>query len=722
MNSPTTFDDRYDEPDQLRDQLRRLLRYRTTIALGIALGLLGGLLLTFLRSGTYTSTGEVLVRSTVDPFSPFGVSVDNQVSMGTERQIALSSAVAIRAAKALREPSRADALLKDLRVGNPPDTQVLRFQYTAGTAKRAARVTNAFVDAYLADRQERTDSVVRRMAGGLERQVAALTKRDKPKIDTATRQSLRDQINVLHKRISDIRAHDTSGGDIVRRAEPPARPAGEGPVALLGLGLLSGAAVGVMLAWLRSALEPRARSVAEVQAALHAPVLGIIPPRVPAPTTGGTRTDPATGTGGGDLLEVGRVGGSRAEAYRTLAFRLRRGEGLTAGSTLLVVAPKQDRNAEAAAVNLAAAFAESGDDVLLVDAAGAPGLAGRLPLEPADPADSVDVPGPAEYVDDLRAATPVAAGDSTAAADPAARGDSAPAVERPEGRVVVDAGTAGRFALYPDRRDATTDEVPTSPSVTRVLLCADGGTTVFVVTRPLLEHSDGLAVAQRVDGVLVVGDTDRTRRDDLKRIRELVGLSGGRLVGAVLDTGTRRSRLRDALESLRRPMGRGAAAQEETVPEDVRQPEAEATDGTPADDAVRDAGVEAEADEGLREQPQDTTAENEKGEKSETDGTGETDEGTGNAENAEKSDKSEKKNVRGASGPRGRKDPKDAAKGPKDAQDSSGAQEPSGAPDPKDAKAPKADTAKEEEAAPDGVAPQQGSSAPDETLTASSQG
>ncbi|WP_369171690.1 hypothetical protein AB5J49_28655 [Streptomyces sp. R28] len=509
MTSSTSFDDRYDEPDQLRDQLRQLLKYRVTIALGIVLGLLGGLLLVLLRAGSYTSTGEILVRSTVDPFSTYGVSADNQVSMGTEQQIALSASVAGRAAKALRQPSHADALLERLRVSNPPHTQILRFEYTAGTPKRAARITNAFLDAYLADRKERTDATVRRMASALKRQLAPLTRKSNAEAGKPGSAALRDQINVLQKRISDFESRDTTGGDVVRKAEPPEHPAGPGPVALIGLGLMGGLVLAVLLAWLRCAFEPRVRSVGEVQGALGAPVLAILP---------GAGKD-------GELLEVGRVASSRAEVYRTVAFHLRHGDARTAGGTLLVVTPKQDREAEAAAINLAAVFAESGEDVLLVDAtASTPGLAARLPLLTEDLGEDAEPPRPLD------------------------------------GRVVVDAGTAGRITLCPDRRGASTGDIPMSPVVTRALSCAAAGRSSVVVTRPLLEHADGLAVAQRADGVLIVGGLEHTTRDDLRKVRELISCSGGHVVGAVLCLGTRRSLLRGALDGGRRAGERASSA------------------------------------------------------------------------------------------------------------------------------------------------------------------
>ncbi|QOV36267.1 hypothetical protein IM697_40730 [Streptomyces ferrugineus] len=505
MTSSASSDDRYDEPDQLREQLRRLLRYRVTIALGLVLGLLGALLLMLLRAGSYTSTGEVLVRSTVDPFSTHGVSVDNQVSMGTERQIALSATVAARAATALREPSRADALLEELRVSNPPDTQILRFEYTAGTARRAARVTDAFVDAYLADRKERADATVARMSSRLKHQVAPLIAKNSAAAGGKGSAALRERIDSLQKRISDLEVRDTTGGDVVREPEPPKHPAGPGVSALIALGLVGGLVLAIVLAWLRSALEPRVRSVGEAQDALGAPVLAVVPGTAP----------------GSDPLEVGRVAGSRAELYRTVAFHLRHGAAGTAGGTLLVVAPKQDRHAEAAAVNLAAALAESGEDVLLVDAtASTPGLAARLPLLTEDPGADTD------------------------------------GLRLLDGQVVVDAGTAGRITLCPDRRSTGTGDIPMSPMVARVVSAAGSARTAVVVTRALLEHADGLAVAQRADAVLVVGGLEHTRREDLRRVRELIGCSGGRIVGAVLCTRARRG----LLTAARRPAERGPSA------------------------------------------------------------------------------------------------------------------------------------------------------------------
>ncbi|MBX7546745.1 hypothetical protein ABZX95_08080 [Streptomyces sp. NPDC004232] len=494
MTGPIPFDDRFGEPDQLRDQLRLLLRHRVAMALGVALGLLGGLAMALYDAGTYSSTSDVLVRAGADPFDTVSVPVDNQISMSTEQQIAASAAVAVRAAQALGQPdSRAAALQDHLRVTNPAKSQMLRFEFTASAPQRAARGADAFAEAYLADRRSRNDAAVLRAVDGMRTQITALTRQTRKDWDnSADGAAVQSEIGSLRKRVAEISSRDTSGGDIVRRGAAPALPSGPGPGTLAVLGLAGGAVLGILLAWLCSALDSRVRSAREVQAALGAPVLGSLP--------AGPRADDA-------LLTVGRTDGARAQAYRSLAFRT----GLSGGAgCLLVVTPRADDSAGAVAANLAAAFAECGREVVLVDAdPDAHGLAARLPLVPAEERTEPD-----------------------------------PSL--PEGGDLVDAGSAGRFALC---RGGRTGRSPLT-DVSQAMDQAASGTcppTTVVAGRPLLEHPDALVAAQHYAGVVVVTGRD-TRRDDLRQTGELISCSGVRLLGAVIDAG----RVRGGAAVLRR--------------------------------------------------------------------------------------------------------------------------------------------------------------------------
>ncbi|GAU69259.1 lipopolysaccharide biosynthesis protein [Streptomyces sp. NBRC 110611] len=509
----SVFDEPAEEPDQIRDQLRQLFRYRALIVLGLLLGVVGGGAVHLLGGPTYTATGEVVVQAIgTAPFEARGVSADKQLSMGTERQIAQSASVAAGAARALGERTDPAVLQRDLRVSNPPDTHTLLFEYGAGSADRAARLVNAFVQAYLTYRQEAAARRIATTVGKLDAELRPLLEQRRVldrRIagegagagragDESERGSVVAQIADLQSRISSLKSLDTTPGEIVRRGDPPAFPSGPGPAVLLAAGAVAGLAVGILAAWVRSVLEPRVRSVAEVQENLRAPVLGILPRR----------------RGGAGVLEVGRPGrGNRAEAYRTIAFRMVHDRRFAGRRSLLVVSPRGTTDTVSVAVNLAGAFAEIGSDILLVEAdLRTPELAGRLPLRPGH-------------------GRPVPGGW--------AEGE----------RFTVDAGVDGRFELLPGREVPNPARALASPEFARLLNTPSGPDEhVVVVTGPLLAHADGLAVAKQAAGVVVVCDLHEVRRDDLDRVRELITGAGGHILGAVLDKGSRRRWLRRLLD------------------------------------------------------------------------------------------------------------------------------------------------------------------------------
>ncbi|CAM5644638.1 hypothetical protein [Streptomyces canarius] len=517
MTGPIHLYDRYDEPDQLRDQLRRLLCHRVVIALGIVLGLLGGAALALSRAHTYTSTSDVLVRSTADPFGTVSVAADNQVSMGTEQQIAASTAVAVRAARLMGQADGKAAALEDaLRITNQAKSQVLRFEFTARTPKRAARGANAFAEAYLADRKARNQAAVQRATRGVEQQIKTVEAAQKKvtEDDDATK-ALRSQLDTLRKRVVDINSRDTDGGDVVRRGEAPTRPSAPGWPTLLALGLASGLALGILLAWPRSALDTRVRFADQAAGRAGAPRRSACCPPGTARTTTCRRSAARAVTGPRPCAPspTGCAGPPCPPA--------------PAGCSSLPPARCRHRGGRR----------EPGRGPRGVRRRGAAG--GRRP----------------------RHGRPHGPAAAAAGRHPHARGRLLAARREPPRRrrdrraVRLLRRRRHRFA----RPDGRVRRRP--PAAGR----SDSRTTV-VVTRPLLEHADALALAQRVDGVLLVAGLGSTRRDDLRRAHELIDCSGGTLLGIVLDAG-RRGRLRAVLG--RRPARRPEA---ETVPPVVATP------------------------------------------------------------------------------------------------------------------------------------------------------
>lgn len=101
----------------------------------------------------------------------------------------------------------------------------------------------------------------------------------------------------------------------------------------------------------------------------------------------------------------------------------------------------------------------------------------------------------------------------------------------------------------------------TSAPVGRILSEGDRpGAVVIVLAPPVLSYADTVALVDRVEGVMVVCDPREVRRSDLERIREIIGASGGTVLGALLHPSHgRRSRGRARRETRgdERGAGRG---------------------------------------------------------------------------------------------------------------------------------------------------------------------
>lgn len=506
MSEPgRTGADAPDEPDLLRDQLRQLLRYRVLIAAGMLVGLLGGAFLAVSGADTYTATSEIMVRAaTTDPFAT-GAAADKGINIGTERQNAMSSTVAAAAAARVKAPA-AD-LTHCLQVTNPPNTLVLRFTCNAGSAHDAAVWVNAFTAEYLNSRQAQTRSTINTMVAGYRAQLDPLVKQRNDLLDqiqhtqdaqvvgtlVSVQTNLLGRITELNGDISGLRALDTTPGVVIKPGVEPGGPSGPGPVMMLGLGAALGIALGLLAAWVRLVFDPAVRSEAEVVRALGAPVLGTLPRR--------------RGADADELLAEDRGDGRLAEEYRAVAFRVGHDKRFADRRRLLVVAPRGTGDTAAAvAVNVSASFAEMGMEVLLVEAdLRTPSLAARLRTVDGIRPGWARTPGPGE--------------------------NGWPAGHQ----VPIDAGESGSFDLVPGRRVRNVARALTSASATRLFAEADEpGSAVVVLAPAVLAYADALALADRVDGVVVVCDPRAVHRADLVRVRELIEAAGGAVLGVVL--------------------------------------------------------------------------------------------------------------------------------------------------------------------------------------------
>ncbi|WP_371593501.1 lipopolysaccharide biosynthesis protein [Streptomyces virginiae] len=551
-----------DEPDLLRDQFRQLLRYRRLIGAGIGIGLLGGVYLGISTADTYVATADIVLRApTDDPFNP-SLAPDKAINIGSERQVALSSSTANEAAKKLGvSASDFAALRSGLQVTNPPQTMVLRFTYTADSPKEAAKRANAMSEAYLLKRLESLDATRDKMVKGykeqrdpiakqldeLSKEIARMPAGAGRDAASSSKTDLQSEVGGYNTKITKLEALDMTPGRVTSAATAPPGADGPGIIMSLALGAAVGLALGLLAAWVRLVFDPAPRSEGDVARALRAPVLGYLP---------------RDRTGGGPLLAAGEADPRLAEEYRSVAFRLAYDARFADRRRLLVVAPRgSSETAAAVAVNLAASFAETGKDVLLIEAdLRTPVLASQLPT---------DAGGRPRW--SQTSSTPAGGRHSD--------------TEWPDGRqLVVDAGESGSFDLIPGERARNVPRSLTSARATRLISEADSpNSTVVVLAPPVLSYADALALVDRVDGVLVVCDPRAVHRTDLSRIRELISGAGGTVLGAVLHAplpGEKRGKGKGAPAPVGPGAGPGTGAksgkpvpQPQPIPYEVAEPE-----------------------------------------------------------------------------------------------------------------------------------------------------
>ena len=505
-DAPRAEEHPYDEPDQLRDQVRQLLRHPVLIVGALALGVLGGVEAHHATGADYTASGQLLVDApSTTPFDS-SVAAGKNINMQTEQEVASSLVVADAAAKALDEPGLLGSdLQKKLTVSASPNTEILQLGYTDSSPAEAARRVNAVMAAYLSQRQASAAADLKAITNGLNAQLKPLlasynslsnqinnfgagdgTAKD---YALSERASVATQIAAVQSSLAQYQAVNTTPGQILAAAVPPTTPAGIGGSLLAAIGGVVGLALGILLAWLATVFDRRVRDHRDVQRHLGAPVLVTLPysPRRLLPR-------------GGSLLAVGSSPSRLAEAYRTLALRVALATGEHDPRGILVVEPRTLGRSATVAANLAAAYAETGEEVLLIEAdLRRPRLRQRLAARV----------GP----------------DAVVRADDVAG-------RWPQLPVTVAAGSAGDFTLVPGRR---------VPAALRALALVEAeaqtlrtGPTLVVNAPAVLSHPDALAVAHWTDGVLLVGDPGGLRRTDLDQVREFLAATGTPVLGLVV--------------------------------------------------------------------------------------------------------------------------------------------------------------------------------------------
>ena len=281
---------------------------------------------------------------------------------------------------------------------------------------------------------------------------------------------------------------------VIRGVQVPREPSAPNLPLNLALGGVLGFLAGLGVAFVRYQTDSQARTPADLEDYGFA-VVGTVPDMTEA--LRGARHEVEGASVHPGLVTVTRSFGPEAEAFRHLHAGLY-GAGREGSQVVLVMSPDPGAGASLTAANLAAAGAQAGRRVLLVDA-------------------------------DLRKPTVAAL---------LGLGEHAPLGAGPEGSNMVYWSTAvpGLFAMTPRQTAETPDQLWTPHQVGELLQNLRSAFDLVVVDAPAaLTAADAALLAPHADGALLVAEADRTDLAAMTQVAlEIVG-AGLHRIGAVLN-------------------------------------------------------------------------------------------------------------------------------------------------------------------------------------------
>ena len=244
----------------VRDAIRR--RWLLVVVIALVFAAIG-FALTSTRSTEYTAASRINLRPI--PGNPLAAefttsSQQIDIAMQTEAQLVTSPTVVEQVNTTLDtdlEPGTGKVVATV-----PPNTVILRIEYTDGSRSGAQDGAQAFADQYLKYREQQALDFQDRQIGTLTKQLreanralnVALDKSDDPNAPAgagATVQRLSGEVATLKDQIGNAEAVDTQPGTLVTPATEPPAPSLVSQYALVGVAGVFGAVLGfALIIWL----------------------------------------------------------------------------------------------------------------------------------------------------------------------------------------------------------------------------------------------------------------------------------------------------------------------------------------------------------------------------------------------------------------------------------------------------------------------------------------
>ncbi|MEV0460540.1 Wzz/FepE/Etk N-terminal domain-containing protein [Catellatospora methionotrophica] len=474
------------------DYVGWLARRWWLVALAVAIGAIGGLGVAATQPKVYVSETKVLVMQV-------GQDTTVKVNLDTESQVVRSTTVGSAAKNLINTDTPVEELVSRVTVTVPANTSVLSITFDAPTVAEAQRGSQAFAQAYLDQRAAEAQKNVDVQGAAMRDEIAGLTKQldevaaqlvglaansaDRQKA-VQKQQILTAQINTLNSRLIPLLATTVKPGNILSAATKPTSPAKPDMM----LYLVSGVAIGLLLGLAGALVLDRMDS--RIYHSRQIPYRNDVPVLMEVQRGRGAAVADAASALGREfslLRNVLRVAAGAARGGRP-----------SATDALLICGAAPGPAVEFVVANLAAAFARSGERVVIVCTDSTSHLPDLLGVSPS------------------RGLGDVIAGDVTLDnalyAVPAIRGVSLLGAGRLDPRVELPVATVSDLLAQLQQQ------------ADRVLLA----------TAPPSRAVDAQALSEIAASVLLVVETRVARADDVEESVEQVARVQGPLAGLLV--------------------------------------------------------------------------------------------------------------------------------------------------------------------------------------------